>query len=173
MKKILFSLAVILGGILSAQGTINIFNYTTSFNLSNSLVAYNSTSPGCYPSISGTNHPVPVPSGGSVQYTNFNTTPADYPPINTWTIYSATGAPSVQTPFSPILSVLSGTTTWQLNKFSLSDPTGAPVPYGGATIGVIGCGTPLVSTISPTPAIPYPFQAFWFIAGGQTYFIVQ
>jgi len=171
MKKILFSVAIILSGSSFAQGTINIFNYTT-YDLSNSLVASNSSS-GCSPSVSGSNHPIPVAGGGSVQYDSFNTSPTKTPPINTWTIYSSSGVPSTQTAPSPILGVLSGVTTWQMNKFSVHYPGGSAVPYGGASIGVITCGAPAVTTLAPTPAIPYPFQAFWFTAGGETYFVLQ
>ena len=157
---------------LSAQGTINIFNYT-GYDLSNSLIAYSSSSAGCYPYVSGTNHPIPVVGGGgSVQYNSFNTSQTNTPPISQWTVYNATSA-STQTAPSPILGVLSGVTTWQSNKFSVNYPGGTGVLYGGASIGVITCGTPAVTTLTPTPAIPYPFTAFWFTAGGATYFVLQ
>jgi len=170
MKKILFSFAIILGVSLSAQGTIHIFNYTT-YELTNTLGAYSSSSGGCYPNVSGTNNP--LPPGGSVSYTNFNTSHMSTPPINYWTIYNGTGAPSNQTPPSPILGVLSGVTTWQSNKFSLRYTSGSSVPYGGGSIGVVVCGAPPVTTLTPTPAIPYPFEAFWFTAGGETFFVLQ
>lgn len=171
MKKIFLSLFAMSTLQIYAQKTINIFNYT-AYNLSNSLVGSDQTN-NCYPSISGTNHPIPVPSLGAVSYTGYYNSQLQSPPITSWDVLLAPNNGSIQPSTSPLLIALGASTDWMMNKFSLSDPSGAPLYYSGASIGTIGCGTPLVSTLTPTPTTPYPFEAFWFTAGGQTYFVVQ
>ena len=171
MKKIFLSLFVISTLQIYAQKTINIFNYT-SYNLINTLVGADQTN-GCYPSISGTNYPIPVPPSGAVSYTGYYNSQLQSPGINSWDVTLAPNNGSTQPSTSPVLIALGASTDWMMNKFYVYDPSGAPLYYSGASIGTIGCGTALVSSLTPTPATPYPFQAFWFVAGGQTYFVLQ
>ncbi|MCA6068196.1 hypothetical protein JI747_013460 [Chryseobacterium sp. RG1] len=171
MKKIFLSLFVMSTLQIYAQKTINIFNYS-SYNLINSLVGADQTN-NCYPSISGTNYPIPVPPSGAVSYTGYYNSQLQSPSINTWDVILAPNNGSVQPSNSPLLIALGASTDWMMNKFYVSDPSGAPLYYSGASIGTIGCGNPLVTSLTPTPTTPYPFEAFWFVAGGQTYFVIQ
>ncbi|WEK71036.1 MAG: hypothetical protein P0Y62_05625 [Candidatus Chryseobacterium colombiense] len=171
MKKIILSLFVLSTLQIYAQKTINIFNYT-GYNLINSLVASDQAN-NCYPSVSGTNYPIPVPPLGAVSYTGYYNSQLQNPPINSWDVVLAPNNGSVQPSTSPVLIALGASTDWMMNKFYVYDPNGAPLYYSGASIGTISCGTPLVSTLIPTSTTPYPFEAFWFVAGGQTYFVLQ
>lgn len=172
MKKIFLTLFAMTGLTLCAQQTINIMNYT-AYNLSNSLMGSDQTN-NCYPNISGTNHPVMVPPGGAVSYTGYYNSQLQSPPINSWAvILSSTSSLPSQPSTSPVLIPLGSTTTWQMNKFAVYDPSGTPLYYSGASIGTIGCNTPIITDVTPTPTSPYVFSAYWFTAGGQTYFVIQ
>ena len=173
MKKICLALFALSTLQSYAQGTINIFNYT-AYNLHNSLVGSDPTN-SCYPNVNGSNHPVPVPPGGAVTYTGYYNSQLQSPPITTWQIQlNATSGLIPQPATAGILLTLATTTKWQLNKFSLDDPSGAPLYYSGASIGDLNCSGVPITSLAPTPAIPYAFNgAFWFESGGQTYFVVQ
>ncbi|OCA75949.1 hypothetical protein BBI01_04425 [Chryseobacterium artocarpi] len=170
MKKILFSIFAICTLQLSAQKTINIFN-NTKYNLHNALMGADQTNSNCYPSLFGVSN-TPVPSGGAVSYTGYyNNSPN--PSIPTWSVTLAVNNVSNMPTNSPVLTPLGMATDWMMNKFFLSDPNGATIPYNNETIGTIGCGLPIITEIHPTPSIPYPFNAFWFVVGGQTYFNIE
>lgn len=171
MKKIFLSLFAMSTLQIYAQKTINIFNYTP-YNLTNYLVGADQTN-NCYPSISGTNYPIPVPPLGAVSYTGYYNSQLQNPGINSWDVILAPNNGSTQPSTSPLLIALGASTDWMMNKFYVSDPSGAPLYYSGASIGTLSCGAPLISTLTPTSTTPYPFEAFWFVAGGQTYFVLQ
>ncbi|MEN4761205.1 MULTISPECIES: hypothetical protein [unclassified Chryseobacterium] len=171
MKKLILPLFLASALGLSAQKKINIFNYT-AYNLSNSLVGSNQAN-NCYPSVSGTNHPIPVAPGGAVTYNGYYGSHLQNPPINSWNVELSPTSSSTQPSTSPLLITLGNTTDWMMNKFSLSDPSGAPLYYSGASIGMIGCNTPVISDLTPSAATPYPFTAFWFPVGNETYFVIQ
>ncbi len=171
MKKIFLSLFAMSTLQIYAQKTINIFNYTP-YNLTNYLVGADQTN-NCYPSISGTNYPIPVPPSGAVSYTGYYNSQLQNPGINSWDVILAPNNSSTQPSTSPLLIALGASTDWMMNKFYVSDPSGAPLYYSGASIGTLSCGAPLISTLTPTSTTPYPFEAFWFVAGGQTYFVLQ
>ncbi|WP_157886086.1 hypothetical protein [Chryseobacterium glaciei] len=172
MKKIFLSLFAMIAIGLHAQNKMNIFNYT-AYNLSNFLVGSDQTN-NCIPNISGTNYPVMVPPMGAVTYNGYYNSHLQSPPINTWTVQiNPTTTLPPQAPTSPLLISLGSVTKWQMNKFFVDDPSGAPLYYSGASIGMIGCNTPIISTLTPTAAQPFPFNAFWFDVGTDTYFIIQ
>lgn len=170
MKKYISITLVLICSFAFGQGKINIFNYT-AYNLSNSLVGYNSSNGNCLPSFNGTNHPVPVPPGAAVTYNGYYQSGLVNPPIPSWTVYTASGAVTTQLHSNPILNTPYATTTsWQFNKFSLNYVSGASVPYGGGSVGTIVCNTPLVDYEGGSP---WAYEAFWFVSGGETYFIIQ
>lgn len=174
MKKYISITLILICSFAFGQGKINIFNYT-QYNLSNSLVGYNSSSANCLPSFNGTNHPVPVPpnvpSGTAVTYNGYYQSGFVNPPIPSWTVYTASGAVTTQLHSNPILNTPYATTTsWQFNKFSLNYVSGASVPYGGGSVGNIACGAPVVDYAGGPP---WAYEAFWFVSGGETYFIIQ
>ena len=171
MKKTILLCMTLAYSSFFSQGVINIFNYSP-FNLHNALYGHSPTN--CFPRVTGSNHPIPVLSMTSVSYSSYNTSFLQSPPISTWTVYQPSGASSTQTSgSSPILSVLSTTTTWQSNKFSLDYVTGGSVPYGGESIGFTDCQI-FVDYIGPgTNGNPHPFEALWFTSAGETFFVIQ
>lgn len=172
MKKLILLMAFSASSFIFSQGKIHIFNYTP-YSLSNSLIGSNATA-NCFPNVSGTNHPIQLPPGGSVTYDGYRNSGSPYvfPPIETWGINSANGNSMILPHTSPVLDIYGANTTWQLNKFALDDPSGPILLYSGATIGTIGCNTTPITTVGG-PGTPNPFQAFWFTSGGATYFIIQ
>ncbi|MEN4761212.1 hypothetical protein ABEG63_12825 [Chryseobacterium sp. C39-AII1] len=173
MKKILLSLFVTSTLGLCAQGKLNIFNYS-SYRLSNYLVGSNQAN-NCYPNVSGTNYPLLVPPNTNISYDSYSTSNLTNPPINSWTVQlnASSGTLPPQIPgASPLLNVLGTTTKWQMNKFYVEDPSGAPLYYSGASIGNIDCNVTITDLI-PSAATPYPFSAFWFDVGNDTYFVIQ
>lgn len=171
MRKILCLISVVIYTGIFSQGKIHIFNYT-QYNLYNALVGSDAGN-NCYPSVNGTNHPVPVPPGGAVTYDGYYLSGNKVPPINQWTVYFAGGGVSMQQHSAPVLINLGLTTTWQMNKFTADDVNGNSIPYSGNSIGTIACGTAVVDYVGPTPGYPIPYEAFWFTAGGETYFVIQ
>ena len=135
-----------------AQKTINIFNYTP-YNLTNYLVGADQTN-NCYPSISGTNYPIPVPPLGAVSYTGYYNSQLQNPGINSWDVILAPNNGSTQPSTSPLLIALGASTDWMMNKFYVSDPSGAPLYYSGASIGTLCCGAHLIWTLTPTSRTP-------------------
>lgn len=164
MKKTLLTIFVIGALQLSAQKTINIFN-NTKYNLHNALMGADQTNSNCYPSLFGVSN-VPVPPGGAVSYTGYYNNPS----IPTWSVTFAVNNITNIPTTSPVLTPLGMSTDWMMNKFFLSDPNGGTIPYNNETIGTVGCGLPIITEIHPTPSIPYSFNAFWYVVGGQTYF---
>lgn len=173
MKKILLTILLSVSIALFSQGKINVFNYS-SYNLFNSLVGSDANS-NCFPSITGNNHPIPVPPLGAVTYSGYYQSGFQSPPILTWMIYTAGGGVSSQVHSNPILAnpIFALNTSWQLNKFFVEDINGNVVPYGGNSIGTLGCNTPLIDYVGPSPGNPIPYEAFWFVASGETFFIIQ
>ncbi|SIT08506.1 hypothetical protein SAMN05421786_10568 [Chryseobacterium ureilyticum] len=173
MKKILVSLFVMGALHVSAQKTINIFNYT-SLNLINFLGAGDQSSPNCYPLITGGHHPVPVPPMGAVSYNGYYNSHLQNPPIDRWDVILSLNNGSVQPATSPVLMALGSATDWMFSKFTVEDPNGTPLPYSGETIGTTGCNLPIITHLQKSVARPYPFSdAFWFVSAGQTYFVIQ
>ncbi|MEN4761208.1 hypothetical protein ABEG63_12805 [Chryseobacterium sp. C39-AII1] len=171
MKKLFLSLFLTSTLGLYAQGTINIFNYT-NYRLSNDLVGSNQAS-NCYPSISGTNYPIMVQPGASVSYTGYATSHLQNPPINSWNVQlSASSSPTIQPAGAPILNTLAAITKWQMTKFYVEDPSGAPIPVNSGMLGNIDCTT-MVTELQPSATTPYTFSGFWFEIGNETYFIIQ
>lgn len=159
--------------IFFGQGKINIFNYS-QYGLVNTLVGSNPNA-NCYPSINGTNYPILVDPSAAVTYNGYYQSGYQTPPINQWTIYTANGGVSPTQHTSMILTspIFATYTTWQMNKFHIKDSNGNWVMYGGNSIGNISCGGPFVDYVGPTPGNPVPYEAFWFVSNGETYFLIQ
>ncbi|SHK33685.1 hypothetical protein [Chryseobacterium polytrichastri] len=172
MKKIFMSLFIMSVFSLHAQKTINIFNYS-DYNVINYLVGANQTNANCYPTISGTNYPVPVPPLGAVSYNGYYNSQLQSPPINSWTVQLALNNSTIQPASSPVLMPLGSTTDWMMNKFYVEDPNGTPLNYSGSSIGTLTCNTPVINSVESTPTRPYEFNAYWFVSGGETFFIIQ
>lgn len=172
MKNIFIILMLIVAKVAYGQGSMFIYNYT-NYNLYNTLVGSNQNA-NCIPSLSGTNYPTPVPTGSSVTYTGYYQSGLQNPPIMKWEMLLQNGS-SVQNHVSPILNTvpIKNNTSWQMNKFFVQDSNGNSVPFGGNSIGVINCNTPVIDYIGPTPGNPIPYEAFWFAVGNDTYFIIQ
>lgn len=172
MKKIFLSLFALSAMYGYAQKTINIFNYT-NYNLSNYLVGSNQAN-SCYPSVTGYNS-IPVPPLGAVSYTGYYNSQTQSPPITSWNVeLSSTSGTIVQASTSPLLISLGNTTDWMMNKFHIDDPSGAPLYWSGASIGTLSCGSPIITDLLPSASTPWSFNgAFWFVASGQTYFVIQ
>lgn len=172
MKKLFLSLFIMSAFSLHAQKTIHIYNYS-NYNLINYLVGANQANANCYPTISGTNYPVPVPPHSYMTYKGYYNSQLQSPPINSWTVQLAQNSSTTQPASSPVLTPLGSTTDWMMNKFYVEDPSGAPLLYSGASIGTLGCNTPIITNVSPTLTMPYVFDAFWFVSGGETFFVIQ
>lgn len=180
MKKIFLSLFAMSSFGLYAQKTIHVFNYT-NFNLINTLLGADQTNSSCFPSIQGTNYPIPVPPQGIAQYKGYKDSniplPAapQSPPINAWDVTFAVNNVIYQMPAnSNVLGPLALSTDWMLNKFYVADPGGGPLLNSGASIGTIGCNGQLVTHLQNTSSTPYAFNdAFWFVSAGETYFVIQ
>lgn len=172
MKKLFFSVLVMSVLPLCAQKNIHIFNYS-NLNLVNTLLGADQSNSNCFPTIQGTNYPIPVVPHGAVTYKSYRHSDTQVPPINSWTVTSGINIVNTLAAPDPQLDNLGIATDWMMNKFYVEDPNGGSLPYSGASIGTIGCNGQLVTNLQPTPSSPYPFEAFWFVAGGETYFTIQ
>ncbi|OCA75951.1 hypothetical protein BBI01_04435 [Chryseobacterium artocarpi] len=173
MKKILLSIFAISSFGLYAQKTIHVFNYT-NFNLVNTLLGADQSNSNCFPSIQGTNYPIPVAPQGTVTYKSYRHSDTKVPPINSWTVTSGINIVNTLAAADPQLDNLGIVTDWMLNKFYVADPGGGPLLNSGASIGTIGCNGQLVTHLQNTSSTPYAFNdAFWFVSAGETYFVIQ
>lgn len=172
MKKLLFSVMALSAVTSYGQSKLNIFNYT-AYNLSNYLVGSNQAN-NCYPNISGTSYPVMVPPSGAVVYNGYYNSYLQSPSITSWSVQLSAGGSTTSQPSSSGLLITLGTATrWQMNKFFVDDPSGAPLYYSGASIGTISCNSTPILNLTPSATTPYPFDAFWFEVGNDTYFVIQ
>ncbi|MGL6126668.1 hypothetical protein [Chryseobacterium artocarpi] len=174
MKKLFLSLLVASSFSMYAQKTINMFNYT-SYIVTNSFGGGDIGTYSCLPLIESRNT---IPPGGTAIYTGYYnshippaTNPSN-PPIDSWMVKLGAGNAVPQPSTSPMLIPLGSSTDWVLNKFGITDPNSGTF-YGGDTVGG-GCyNNPVITQVNSSPSSPVTYQAVWFTAGGQTYFVIQ
>jgi hypothetical protein len=170
MKKIISFLASFCTVLFFAQGKLNVFNFT-QYNLHYTLVA-SSTNSNCLPNLTGNNYAHPVAPGDNLQYDNcYLSNTISQSPINRWVVQLPSGVTLPPTGAASLsLQVYNNITRWQMAKFEVRDLNGGIVPNGGGTIGTINCNANFVGYLDPAT---YAFEAIWFVANNETFFVVQ
>lgn len=168
MKKILILSSIFLSSLSFAQGSLNIFNYS-SYDLAMRVEAGNTTN--CLPSVITSMN---FPASHSDVIDNFNDS---LPYTAGWSVrLSTTGSPTNVTVPSGLLTTVSSLTRWQFCWYQTMDPVTGNTVYDtvdfnmGDTSAFPNCGWSSSTNITGTLT-----KAFWFYipSSNATYLVID
>jgi hypothetical protein len=178
MKKIISFLASFCTVLFFAQsgpGTMFVYNFS-NYKVDITFVG-NSDTANCLPSLSGTMD-TPLMPNDAVKYLEYFGSGYMNPSISKWETTLVSGqsnsTPTYHTSQLLQSPPITNNVKWALAKFNVN------LPNGGFSIGKFGCGANSYlinyvggNSIPQPPTGTYPIEAFWFVASGDTYFVIQ